>query len=235
MRDEYEQAYSRLEERHPWFVARRELFSTLARRLVDRDATILDFGCGTGMFLSHLQELGFTDLSGVEPSASLRRQFRLPSEAVLASLPESGSYELIFLLDVLEHVEHDVELLASLEALLEPGGRLLFSVPAHPFLWSRHDERNQHYRRYRRAELRRKLESAGFSIQRLSYWNATLFVPIWMLRKFRPRPTEHDPELSMGPLSGIATAILRIENFLVRRLALPWGVSLVGVASTEKA
>ena len=74
MKEQFEDVHAVAEERHPWFVARRALFTELAD--LDRDARILDIGCGTGMFLVHLKSLGFRNLAGVETSERMRQRFR---------------------------------------------------------------------------------------------------------------------------------------------------------------
>lgn len=226
MKSEYEEAYALAEERHSWFVARRALFSSFAGD--DRSTRILDVGCGTGMFLAHLKSLGFEHLAGVETSKNLRTRFRSQAIELFDELPER-SYNKIFLLDVLEHVEDDRETLAELFERLEPGGRLYISVPAHPFLWSRHDDLNQHKRRYRKIELRHMLEAAGFSTLKLSYWNMFAFPAIFAARRLGLGGKTTDFDVGRPPHLRIYGFVLSIENWLVKRLSLPMGVSLMAI------
>jgi SAM-dependent methyltransferase len=230
MEKSYEDVYAVVEERHPWFVARRRLFAALAGG--DRGARILDVGCGTGIFLVHLKALGFDRLAGVETSADLRAKLRDPSIELFAEIPDRR-FDKVFLLDVLEHVDDDREMLDRIHGRLETGGRFYLSVPAHPFLWSRHDELNQHRRRYRRAELRDKLRGAGFRIEKLAYWNSLAFPAIWLARRLKLG--ERSTDLDVGnPLAWwLYGAVLRCESWWVRRWPLPVGVSLIAVA--EKA
>ncbi len=222
----YEEIYAVVEERHPWFVARRDLFTSLASS--DRQSRILDIGCGTGMFLVHLKSLGFESLAGVETSEDLRTKFRDPSIEVLAEIPDRV-YDKVFLLDVLEHIEDDRGTLERIRGLLTPGGCFYLSVPAHPFLWSRHDDINQHQRRYRKAELHEKLESAGFHIHRLSYWNALMFPAIYLARRLKLGDRSSDFDLGNPMAWWLYGVILKLENWWVRRWPLPFGVSLIAV------
>ena len=57
MKRAYEEAYLKAEESHPWFVARRDLFSSLL--CGPKDQKILDGGCGSGIFLRHLRTMGY--------------------------------------------------------------------------------------------------------------------------------------------------------------------------------
>ncbi|MEE8524356.1 MAG: class I SAM-dependent methyltransferase [Thermoanaerobaculia bacterium] len=232
----YEEIYAVVEERHPWFVARRRLFAALAGD--DRRARVLDVGCGTGIFLVHLEALGFEHLAGVETSADLRAKARDPSIEMLPEIPERRddgvfSYDKVFMLDVLEHIDDDRGTLDRIHGLLEPGGRFYLSVPAHPFLWSRHDDINQHRRRYRKAELGEKLRAAGFIIRKLSYWNSLAFPAICLARWLKLGESSSDFAIGNPAAWWLYGAVLRFENWWVQRMPLPIGVSLIAVA--EKA
>jgi SAM-dependent methyltransferase len=97
--------------------------------------SILDVGCASGAFLHLMRESGWR-VTGVEPSQS---QFRRATkvlgdqasiqQCVLqeASLP--GSFDLVTMWDVLEHVTHPREFLSLATALLRPGGCLVLNVP----------------------------------------------------------------------------------------------------------
>jgi len=223
--------YAVLEERHPWFVARRELFCALAAGR--EHGRVLDVGCGTGMLLAELERRGFGHLEGVEPDAALRARVRRPGLALHEALPD-GTFDTVFMLDVLEHIEDDSGTLRRVHGMLAPGGRLFVSVPAHPFLWSAHDEVNHHVRRYRRDELSARLREAGLRVARLTYWNAALFVPLAVLRRLGLGGRARELELSPGPGSALWLRLLRLENALVPRTGLPIGVSLVAVADREE-
>ena len=95
----------------------------------------------------------------------------------LPALPgiERGAYDLVAVLDVVEHIEDDVAALAAMKTLLKPGGKILIAVPAHQWLWSAHDVVNHHHRRYSKATLRAAITAAGLKPARLSYFNSLLF------------------------------------------------------------
>ena len=227
MQRSYEEVYAVAEERHPWFVARRELFTALAGD--DRSTRILDVGCGTGIFLSHLKALGFEHLAGVEISENLRDKFRDPAIELFDRMPE-GIYDKAFMLDVLEHIEDDRGTMAEVFERLAPGGRFYASVPAHPFLWSHHDEINLHQRRYRRRELSRKLTGAGFRLLKTSYWNLSGLVPALIARLLPRSESSTDFELGGSLALKLYRGALRLENRALQVLSLPIGVSLIVIA-----
>ena len=172
--------FADVEQRHWWFLARREIVLALATDLLPEGARVLDVGCGTGFVLERLQER--YDAFGVDASpiavdlcraGGLDRvaQGRTEDLSTLEGRPFGG----IFLLDVLEHLDDDLDALVRVREVLAPGGVAIITVPAFMFLWSSHDEINEHRRRYRRAELRRLLACAGFEVERTTYFNAWLF------------------------------------------------------------
>ena len=64
---------------------------------------------------------------------------------------------------------------AALARRLSDKGVILVTVPAFPFLWSRHDERHHHFRRYTRKTLAEVAAKAGLKVRYSSYFNFFLF------------------------------------------------------------
>ncbi|MCH9013739.1 MAG: class I SAM-dependent methyltransferase, partial [Proteobacteria bacterium] len=152
------QVYARmaeLEDRHWWFAARRRILTEVLARLVALPAAprLLEAGCGTGGNLAMLSRFG--EVAAFEPDAEARRKaqeksgFDVRDGRLPGDIPfEPGRFDLVAAFDVLEHVEDDLASLRALHAQLRPGGSALITVPAFEFLWSRHDERHHHWRRY---------------------------------------------------------------------------------------
>ena len=101
--------------------------------------------------------------------------------------PFGKTFQVIGIFDVLEHIPDDNRILVDLWELLENGGTLLLTVPANPSLWSYFDELAGHCRRYEAADLRSKLEKAGFAIEYLTPYMATLSPLMWLSRGFRAK------------------------------------------------
>jgi SAM-dependent methyltransferase len=159
-------------------------------------------------------------------------------------------FEAIGLFDVLEHLPNDVEVLSQLRSMLTPGGALILTVPAHMSLWSYFDEASHHCRRYDQAELARKLKAAGYKVEFMSQYMATIFPLVWVGRRlaaFTRRKVGNGEEsarrtheltikeLRITPIvNGALAWILEQEAHLIaRRRKLPLGTSLLAVARTS--
>jgi SAM-dependent methyltransferase len=229
---------AQLESAHWWFTARREIVRCAIERICrpQPGATILEVGCGTGGNLALLSCFG--RVVGAEPdeeAIALARQ-RGIGTICRGSLPnqlpfEKGAFDLAVLLDVLEHVEHDREALEALVAVLKPGGCLLVTVPAFEWLWSRHDERHHHFRRYRLGELTRRLTGAGLRVEGATYFNTWLFPLIAAMRllKQRARWAREIDDLRMPPrpMNRLLARLFASERHLIGRVRLRLGVSIL--------
>ena len=124
-----------------------------------------------------------------------------------------------------------------LASLLAPGGVLVIFTPAFEFLWGHQDEVSQHFRRYTAGELRAKIEGAGLHVEKLTYANTFLMPLVWAGRLLHRRRGRSAPagmtENSMHPKwsNGLLQLIFAAEQPLLRVLNLPFGVSLLTLAS----
>lgn len=239
MEAEVYERMARMETRHWWFRGRRRILRHLLRHFTPpgRSVRILEAGCGTGGNLEMLAAFG--EVNAFEPEASARVHARRPGCDVQAGQlpgdhPFAGEdFDWILLADVLEHVEADADSLKALGSCLAEGGNLILTVPACPFLWSRHDELHRHYRRYRKGDLRDLLEAAGLEIRLLHYYNFWFFPAVALVRLLRrgSRGSRSDEShLPAKPLNRLAEAVFASERHFLLRTGFPVGVSLVAVA-----
>ncbi|MBV9842903.1 MAG: class I SAM-dependent methyltransferase [Sphingomonadaceae bacterium] len=233
--------YDRMAEidaEHWWFAARRRIVAAMIERLaLPERARLLEVGCGTGSNLMMLQRFGRLD--AIEPDSRARALASrrggiavagglLPHEAQI----EDNAYDLIVLLDVLEHVPDDAGTLKLLARKLKPGGRLLLTVPASPWMWSAHDLAHHHQRRYTARTLRSALTANGFRIAHLSHFNTILYPVIAaarMLGKLMGREGGDDA-MPPAPVNRLLGAVFGAERHVAVRGSLPFGVSLLAVA-----
>jgi SAM-dependent methyltransferase len=244
MEESYESDTLAVEESHWWYHGRRRIVMDLVARLpLAPQAQILDAGCGSGRNLVELA--GFGSVVGLEPSARGAAVARARGvgevvEAGIDTMPfADASFDLITLLDVLEHIEDDRGALLGLRRVARPGGMLLITVPAYPRLWSSHDELNRHYRRYTRRALLDRAEEAGWRPLRTTHFNA-LLLPVaaaWRLaERLRPSQEPSSSELVRTPaaLNWLLEQPLRAEAALLRSgRRIPAGLSLVGVFAAQ--
>ena len=224
---------------HWWYRARRDILADYLTRYAGlrEGARILEIGCGTGHNLPMLAAFGAVDAIEIDPAARAIAGRRLGKEVGAAPLPAltgvpKGHYDLIAVLDVVEHIEDDVAALRAMRERLAPGGRILITVPAHQWMWSAHDVVNHHHRRYSRATLAKAITDAGLRPRKLGYFNSLLF-PLAAGARVAGRLTgrdDSDDAPPPAPVNRLFETIFRLERHLVGRLPMPPGVSIVTFA-----
>ena len=233
----YQQLYD-VENEHWWFVARKEILLRYldARLPLQRDSRILDVGCGTGTILQSFSRRYHAFGTDVAPQAIEFCRQRGLTEVHMGRLedyPASEPFDLLTMLDMLEHVDDDAGLLQAAHRLLRTGGHLLIAVPAFPSLWSKHDEILHHKRRYTRQTLRRVVEGAGFAVEHLTFFNFFLFPVAWAKRAAaRVTGSEKANDLDIPPriLNTGLREIFRLERGMLPHVSLPFGLSLLCLA-----
>lgn len=246
MEKDFYSEYFRIEDKHWWFVGRRRLLLRVIDKLVRSRPgrlQILDLGCGTGTMLQYLARFGDAQGADADEEAvrfchlrGVGRVTRLQGEVL--PFPDR-TFDLVTMLDVLEHIEDDAHMLREVRRILREDGFLVMTVPAFKFLWGAQDEISHHKRRYRSSEVRSRVEGAGFRVKRLSYFNSLLFPPaaaIRLLRRFRPGKRESGQiksDFTMtepGRLNEILATVFSIESLLISRMNFPFGISILAVA-----
>jgi SAM-dependent methyltransferase len=227
-----------LDQDHWWFVARRRILASVIERMVrpPKKARVLEVGCGTGHNLPMLGQFGTLEACELDDCARALASKRLGREIKSARLPdlsmfERDAYDLVALLDVLEHVPDDIASLKAILRRLKPGGALVLTVPANPWMWSAHDAAHHHFRRYSKRELARVVREAGFEVQMLSFFNTLLFPLVAAARIVGKltRKESADDMLPSAPVNAALEKIFSLETGMVGRVPMPFGVSLVAV------
>jgi len=232
---------------HWWYRSRRELTLRQVRRAAralghpGRRLALLDYGCAGGFDLAFLDEFGaaegadMTDAFAAEVDAGAH-----PIHVVPRDLPRLlGRFDVVTCLDVLEHLDDDVDGLRTIRSLLAPGGQVVVTVPAYAWLWSGEDEISAHRRRYTRGALVAACEAADFEVIYASYFNASILpamaAVVWGRRLFH-RDWRTESNLTAGAggsgltgLAALARAVTAMEARFVgdEHGRLPVGASLV--------
>jgi SAM-dependent methyltransferase len=187
-----------------------------------------------------LKSFGRVDAIEVDPAAREIATGRLGHDVLDAPLPTltgvpDAAYDLIAILDVIEHIDEDKAGLESLARKLKPGGRILITVPAFPWMWSAHDVVNHHKRRYTRKTLRALVADAGLRLDMMSWFNSLLF-PLAAASRLAGRltgKTDSDDTLPPPPVNALFEWMFGLERYALGRLPFPPGVSLVAIVSAS--
>ncbi len=226
MQREYELRTHRAEDRHWWYQGRRRVLERAIARLgLAKEARILDAGCGSGRNMVDLARYGAVTGVELSPTSVRLARERCAGEVIEGSVMEmpfdDGSFDLVVILDVMEHLSDDVGAFVELRRIVAPGGALLVTVPAYQWLWSGHDEINCHHRRYSRRALVAAANSAGWRWQHTTHFNA-LVLPIAILLRaldrINPKATKSRLDLWVPP---------RPVNWLLRQ-PLNWEAAVIG-------
>lgn len=228
-----------MQKKHWWFVTKKEIVLDFIDRYLsgNADRQVLDIGCGSGLMLNALEDVGEAFGMDMSDDAISFSKEIFDGNVKKGSLPNQIPYEedffdLITALDVVEHIEQDVDSLRVIRSLLTPSGKAVITVPAYMFLWSAFDDMNEHKRRYTLTELNAKLEAAGFTVDKISYYNTLLFPIVFvvrMLNNILKRDGSSDLDMPGKFLNAVLRKIFGIEKHLLKFVNLPFGVSIIAV------
>jgi SAM-dependent methyltransferase len=237
---DYELQTHRAEDRHWWYRGRRSVLERLIADLrLPARARILDAGCGSGRNMVEFARHGVvTGIELSQTSVDLARE-RGAGEVVEGSVLDmpfdADAFDLAASLDVIEHLQDDLQALRELRRVVAPGGSLLVTVPAYQWLWSGHDEINHHHRRYTRHSLQQVGEQAGWQQVRTTYFNSLLLPAAILLRvldRFSRKTTESSLDLWVPPkpANWLLERPLALEAAMIGRGGrIPAGLSLLAV------
>jgi SAM-dependent methyltransferase len=210
---------------------RHSLFAEFAAAL---RGEVIEVGAGIGQMTELLEHVpGVRRALAIEPDPRFCAQHRsrFPEHEILegtaAHLPNGTACDAILSINVLEHIQEDAAELARYASLLkERHGSLCLFVPARPEIYAPIDKDFGHFRRYTRADLSKKLSSAGFSIERLHYFNFAGYFAWWLnFRVLKKRTFEIDKVRAYDRL--IFPMVHQFESKILRP---PFGQSLLAIA-----
>jgi SAM-dependent methyltransferase len=223
--------------------------SSIAGRLMlhSRGGRVLDAGCGSGLLSLRLHRAGcdVVSVDAEEAMVGFTRQTlkgggfedAVVKEMTLERLDslEGGKFDEIYCCDVIEHIQDDLLAMQQLRSMLKPGGQLILTVPAWPFLYGERDRRMGHYRRYTRKALKKVFVDAGFDIQSVRWWNLSGFLLNAIGSKLKKKG------FSEGFRYGKRSALNRAGHWFLNRwfhgfenhVPVPAGLTLIVVANRD--
>ena len=245
MQEQYYRVIYDTELVHWWACGRRRILSSVLRQLTppQRPLLVADVGCGMGSTLGMLSEFGTVVGIDTSPTALSFSRERGHPMLVAGSLPglpfADESFDVVCALDVIEHIDDDFTAAKELWRVCKPGGLLLITVPAYQWLWSEHDDVNEHKRRYTRPRLRESFAQVPVEYLKLSYMNTWLAPPVmlvrWVKRMFRKTPKrsaelKSDVYMLPRPINRALERLFASEAIWLRHGSLPFGISVLCAA-----
>jgi 2-polyprenyl-3-methyl-5-hydroxy-6-metoxy-1,4-benzoquinol methylase len=194
----------------------------------------IEIGSGIGDYADELA-VGRASYTATEADtgrlAELRRRFTghpvVHVRQLMLPAGDGGEHSAAVMLNVLEHIEADVDALRSASGLVRPGGAVVVFVPAFNGAMSRFDRLIGHHRRYTRASLGAAMLAAGLRVERLQYVNSVGLISWFLLMRCA----------RMIPRDGLAlrcydATVIRVVAWLERYIRPPFGQSVLAVART---
>ena len=219
------------QEKHWWFQARKQILDQIISNIkLKKKNNILDFGSGSGVNISMLEKYGLVDAHEKNKFAriALKNKNKKIKNLYSTLKIKKNFYDLILIADVIEHVRRPKNLLRNLKKFLKKDGRILITVPAYQFLFSKKDKALGHYRRYNKKLLENELTE--FQIENISYFNTFLCIPIiimTLLNKFLKR--DYIKEVETTPnffINKLCFIIFAAEKYFIKYLNFSFGISI---------
>ena len=240
-KEEYKKMYQ-LEATHWFFKGKRTIVLSILDKFFgkSRDRKILDVGCGTGILMKTLEPYG--EVYGIDlvPKAvefCKERGLNNVTVGDAVHLPyDDESFDIVMCIDMLYHkgIRDDGMVIKELYRVCKKGGGIIFTDSACPALWGKHDIAVHARERYVPRKFARKIEEAGFSVKKLSYYNSFLFPVVFTVRKldnifFPKRKPKSDVKETNPIINSILYSILSLEATIIKRSGFPIGVSFICV------
>jgi ubiquinone/menaquinone biosynthesis C-methylase UbiE len=236
MEKEFEKKYHKLEKYHWWFISRRDLILRIIKQF-EKKTKILEVGCSSGRLMIDLKKAKFNQVIGIDISHEAIHFCRKNNIKNIIQMDGSQlgfkgkEFDLIIASDILEHILDDHQAVSEWKRVLQEKGTILAFVPALNILWSNHDILNRHFRRYGNQQVKALFERNGLKIVRISYWNFSLFFPIFIKRAIidkiiKPSKEKNDLFQMNKAINFFLYLLLALENSYCRLFNLPTGLSL---------
>ena len=236
-----------LENRHPWELARLEAIKRIIREFVELNpgANILDVGCGDSFLIAQVAkdypEANFIAVdtaltpelveaySNAWPAANLTMFQDLESAGRALG---SGKVSLILLLDVIEHIEEDIEFLRHLQTFpfVTEKTTIIITVPSFQALFCSHDKFLGHHRRYTNRMLKERVSKAGLRPMKTAYFFSSL-LPSRFLQMLKEKCLKFMPKLTSGlaEWKGNKAMASIMKRVLMFDFHVSWRLNRIGI------
>ncbi len=246
----------RMQREHFWYRGRHRLLCNVLKKEIKQHRkqalglSAIDLGGGCGGWLEYLHAEEKSMFQTLALGDSSKRALTLAKPVVgpfacryqidLLDLPWCDEWDVVFLLDVIEHIADDREVLRQARASLRPGGLVMVTTPALELFWTYNDDLAQHKRRYCTEDFQRLGELVGLKLVRTDYFMFFLSPALLLSRLlFRPRKNASPEELRgylerthripSWPVNKLMGKIFSLEASIVNRVQFPWGTSILAL------
>jgi SAM-dependent methyltransferase len=246
-----------MQRRHFWYAGRHRFLLHALRHLTGtfdpaRRTSLsgIDLGAGCGGWIAYLdlhaknefRELALADTS-LDALAFARRVVRperICYQVDACRLPWHDRWDVVFLFDVLEHLDDDLGTLKEIHKTIRPGGYLLITTPALMAFWTYNDVLAKHVRRYSRRDFSRLAELSNFELRKTRYFMFFLS-PLLLASRMKAPDIENMTDVEIrrhlkqthrtpvGPVNTALTAVFNLETPLGDWIPFPWGTSILAV------
>ena len=216
----------------------------LILKIVPRKKThVLDLGCGSALFSCLLAQKGH-EVVAIDPSqkmielAKKRKKIKGISNQDLEIIKMKAEgingllqkFDVILILDVLEHLKNDRKILFKLKKILNKGGVLIITVPAHPSLYGKRDKEMGHFRRYSKKKLKKLLADSDYQIKKMRYWNFLGFLVYYYNEKIIHKRINEKIRYQEDKKSKIIKKIIFQILNMEKNINPPTGLTLLAIA-----
>jgi|GEM_PF-329807 len=232
------------ENKHFWFRIRQLIVKDLFNKYVKKNAKVIEIGAGTGYISKMLMTEGYEVAVGDVHLRALSRFngriFKEKYQFDINQAPFKDHFDAVGMFDVLEHIENDNLALKNVSGMLKDQGKLILTVPAHRWLWNRHDY--SHKRRYRLSRIRKLMKKNDFKILEAKHFFVSI-VPMLFLRALLQKPDNEkisarklaEEQVSINPiLNNILFVVLWCENKILKMFSPKIGGSILVVAEKSE-
>lgn len=228
------------EQTYWWHVGRLAIIDEMLGKLFpDKDARILNVGCGTGgtidVIEKYSREVVNIDVSD-EAIKFMKKAGYIARKVGTGKLPfKAEEFDAVVAFDVLEHIEDEDLALSEWNRILKKDGIVFITVPAYKWLWSGHDESLFHFRRYTATRLRTLVKNHRFNVVKCAYmivFSTPLVAGFRLLHKIR-KSKDVTEETSYVQLPSVVNqsfiGLLKVESKAQRYINFPFGTSVIGI------
>ena len=220
---------------HWWFKSRRDIFEELLKKIDIKEPEVLDFGSGVGANLSLLKKIS-KNIDAYEPNKDMHDLIKKKYNINVIDKIEK-KYDLIFLTDVIEHIEDDKNEMKNIIDYLKDNGHLLITVPAYQFLFSEKDKILHHFRRYNKKTLL-NIFPDDVQVEKISYYNFFLFFPIAItllfFKLFKIKFIDVSEKTPNKIINYLMYKIFSFEKKFLNYISFPFGISIISLVKKIK-